>query len=57
MCWNYRGAHKKSANNNLRHLIGEYNINFIGLLKTKVEDFSRKEIDKLVGQNWDYVFS
>ncbi|KAI0529205.1 hypothetical protein KFK09_001752 [Dendrobium nobile] len=47
------GGVKKKTGNYLRHLIGENDISFIGLLENKMESFSRKDIDKLVGRDWD----
>lgn len=56
LCWNCRGARKKAASNYLRQIVGDHNIGFVGLVETKVESFSRKDIKKLAGRNWSYVY-
>lgn len=44
--WNCRGARKNSASNYLRQLVGDSNVGIVGLTETKVENFSRKDVDK-----------
>ncbi|XP_020687614.2 uncharacterized protein LOC110103302 [Dendrobium catenatum] len=56
LCWNCQGDRKKATGNYLRHLIGVQNVSFVGLVETKIESFSRTEIDRLVGRNWDFYF-
>ncbi|PKU61662.1 hypothetical protein MA16_Dca028344 [Dendrobium catenatum] len=56
LCWNCRGARKKETGNFLRHLIGEHGVSFIGLLETKMETWMRRDVDRLVGRNWDFCF-
>ncbi|XP_028551144.1 uncharacterized protein LOC114579729, partial [Dendrobium catenatum] len=52
--WNCRGARKKCTGNYLRHLVGDNDIHFIGLVETKVENLERSEVDRLIGTRWDF---
>ncbi|XP_020682983.1 uncharacterized protein LOC110099979 [Dendrobium catenatum] len=52
--WNCRGARKKQTGHYLRSLISNNEVNFVGLIETMVQDFSRLEINKLIGCNWDF---
>lgn len=52
--WNCRGARKKATGNYLRHLISDHDVQIIGLMETKVEELTRKEIDKIAGRSWDF---
>ncbi|XP_020680560.1 uncharacterized protein LOC110098167 [Dendrobium catenatum] len=55
MFWNCRGARKKHTSNYLRHLVGDNEVLFVGLLETKIEVFARADADKLIGSGWDFV--
>lgn len=55
LIWNCRGARKKTTGNYLRHLVTDHEVEFIGLVETKVEIFSRLDIDKLVGRHWEFI--
>lgn len=52
--WNCRGARKRATSTYLRHLIGVHSPIFIALLETRVDNFTRKEIDILAGRGWDF---
>ncbi|KAI0497161.1 hypothetical protein KFK09_020383 [Dendrobium nobile] len=52
--WNCRGARKKCTGNYLRHLVGDNDVHFIGLVETKVEHLNRADVDRLIGTRWDF---
>ncbi|XP_020700294.1 uncharacterized protein LOC110112417 [Dendrobium catenatum] len=52
--WNCRGARKKAMGNYLRHLVGDNDVHFIGLVETKVETLGRTEVDKFIGVQWNF---
>ncbi|XP_020702563.1 uncharacterized protein LOC110114134 [Dendrobium catenatum] len=52
--WNCRGARKKCTSNYLRHLVGDNEVHFIGLVETKVDNFDRAEVDRIIGTSWDF---
>ncbi|XP_028551610.1 uncharacterized protein LOC114579875 [Dendrobium catenatum] len=52
--WNCRGARKRCTGNYLRHLVGDNEVHFVGLVETKVETLDRAEVDKMIGTNWDF---
>ncbi|XP_028549031.1 uncharacterized protein LOC114579202 [Dendrobium catenatum] len=56
ICWNCRGARKKEVGNYLRHLIGAHDVSVVGLVETKIEVFSRTDVDRIVGRDWDFCY-
>ncbi|KAK8945122.1 hypothetical protein KSP39_PZI007762 [Platanthera zijinensis] len=55
--WNCRGVRKKEAGNYLRSIVHAHDVGVvgvIGLLETKVELLSRRDIDAVAGRNWDF---
>jgi len=55
MFWNCRGARKKEASLYLKEMVKENKVFFVGLLETKASNFSKPEIDSLIGNEWDFV--
>ncbi|PKU74585.1 hypothetical protein MA16_Dca003788 [Dendrobium catenatum] len=49
-----QGARKKATGNYLRHLVGDNDVHFIGLVETKIETLARADVDKLIGVGWNY---
>ncbi|XP_020699747.2 uncharacterized protein LOC110112014 [Dendrobium catenatum] len=56
ICWNCQGARKKEVGNYLRHLIGAHDVSVVGLIETKMEVFSRTDVDRIVGRDWDFCY-
>ncbi|XP_020705785.1 uncharacterized protein LOC110116277 [Dendrobium catenatum] len=52
--WNCRGARKREAALYLKEVVREQDVCFVGLLETKMTHIGRKEIDYLIGNNWDF---
>ncbi|XP_020688349.2 uncharacterized protein LOC110103833 [Dendrobium catenatum] len=50
-----RGACKKQTGNYLRSLIRNNEVVFVGLVETMVEDVNRSNVDRLIGNEWDFV--
>ncbi|KAI0497271.1 hypothetical protein KFK09_020494 [Dendrobium nobile] len=51
---NGRGARKKEASLYLKEMVRDENVFFIGLMETKMSNIGRKEVDCLLGNEWDY---
>ncbi|KAI0496446.1 hypothetical protein KFK09_022763 [Dendrobium nobile] len=49
-----KGARKREAALYLKEVIREHDVCFVGLLETKMTHIGRKEIDYLIGNNWDF---
>ncbi|KAI0524441.1 hypothetical protein KFK09_003810 [Dendrobium nobile] len=47
-------ARKKEASLYLKELVRDHNVFFIGLMETKVSNFTRKDIDCFIGKDWEY---
>ncbi|KAK8934847.1 hypothetical protein KSP39_PZI014376 [Platanthera zijinensis] len=54
LMWNCRGAKKKAAGTYLRELVMQHNLSLIGLFETKTDNLTRRDVDRLVGRNWDF---
>ncbi|KAK8951856.1 hypothetical protein KSP39_PZI003968 [Platanthera zijinensis] len=54
LIWNCRGARKKETGNYLRSLIHTHDVGLVGLLETKVELLTRRDIDAIAGRNWEF---
>ncbi|PKA51293.1 hypothetical protein AXF42_Ash002656 [Apostasia shenzhenica] len=52
--WNCRGVKKPVSRNHLQALVREHLPVVIYLLETRVQSFSRREVDRLVRQQWDF---
>ncbi|KAI0493904.1 hypothetical protein KFK09_024031 [Dendrobium nobile] len=52
--WNCRGARKREAALYLKEVVREHDVCFIGLLETKKTCIGRKEIDYLIGNDWEF---
>ncbi|PKA57154.1 RNA-directed DNA polymerase like [Apostasia shenzhenica] len=52
--WNCRGVKKSASRNHLQALVKEHSPVVICLLETRVQSFSRREADRLVGRQWDF---
>ncbi|XP_020680604.1 uncharacterized protein LOC110098201 [Dendrobium catenatum] len=52
--WNCRGARKKQASLYLKEMVKDYKVFFVGLLETKVSNFSKSEIENLIGKDWNF---
>ncbi|KAI0530950.1 hypothetical protein KFK09_000499 [Dendrobium nobile] len=52
--WNCRGARKKEASLYLKEMVRDENVFFIGLMETKLSSIDRREVDCLMGNEWDY---
>ncbi|XP_020700336.1 uncharacterized protein LOC110112450 [Dendrobium catenatum] len=51
----HKGARKKQTGNYLRSLIRNNEVVFVGLVETMVEDVNRSEVDRLIGNEWDFI--
>ncbi|XP_020703267.1 uncharacterized protein LOC110114659 [Dendrobium catenatum] len=49
-----RGARKKEAALYLKKVVRDQNIFFIGLMETKMINIDRKDVDGLIGKDWDF---
>ncbi|KAI0486592.1 hypothetical protein KFK09_029340 [Dendrobium nobile] len=49
------GARKRRASLYLKEVVKEQGVFFIGLLETKISYFDRKDVDHLIGSDWDFV--
>ncbi|XP_020673576.1 uncharacterized protein LOC110093128 [Dendrobium catenatum] len=49
-----KGARKRKASLYLKEVVKNHGIFFIGLLETKVMNFDRKDVDLLIGPDWDF---
>ncbi|XP_020690724.2 uncharacterized protein LOC110105527 [Dendrobium catenatum] len=49
-----KGARKKEAALYLKEVVRDHDIFFIGLMETKMTNISRKDVDGLIGKDWDY---
>ncbi|KAK8939158.1 hypothetical protein KSP39_PZI011122 [Platanthera zijinensis] len=54
LMWNCRGAKKKAAGTYLRELVMRHNLGLIGLFETKTDNLTRRDVDRLIGRNWDF---
>ncbi|XP_020688076.1 uncharacterized protein LOC110103626 [Dendrobium catenatum] len=54
MFWNCSGAKKKEASLYLREMVKENNVFFVGILETKVSNFSDTDISSLIGEEWGF---
>ncbi|KAI0529352.1 hypothetical protein KFK09_001900 [Dendrobium nobile] len=54
MFWNCRGARKRKASLYLKEVVKEHGIFFIGLLEIKVTSFDRRDVDQLIGSDWQF---
>ncbi|KAI0516070.1 hypothetical protein KFK09_008742 [Dendrobium nobile] len=52
--WNCRGAKKKEAALYLKGVVRDQDIFFIGLMETKMASIDRKDVDGLIGNDWEY---
>ncbi|KAI0529247.1 hypothetical protein KFK09_001794 [Dendrobium nobile] len=53
--WRCRGARKRRASLYLKEVVKKHRVFFIGLLETKISYFDRKDVDHLIGSEWDFV--
>ncbi|XP_028547615.1 uncharacterized protein LOC114578541, partial [Dendrobium catenatum] len=49
-----KGARKKEATLYLKEVVKDHDIFFIGLMETKMSNINRKDVDVLIGKDWDY---
>ncbi|KAI0510916.1 hypothetical protein KFK09_011527 [Dendrobium nobile] len=49
-----RGAKKREASLYLKEVIKEHGVFFVGLMETKLSSINRKEIDYLIGSEWEF---
>ncbi|KAI0493888.1 hypothetical protein KFK09_024014 [Dendrobium nobile] len=49
-----RGARKKEASLYLKDIVRDQNIYFIGLMETKMSSIDRKDVDYMIGNDWEY---
>ncbi|XP_028549151.1 uncharacterized protein LOC114579277 [Dendrobium catenatum] len=52
--WNFRGARKKEASLYLKEIVTDHDVCFVGLMETKLSSIERKDVDSLIGRDWDY---
>ncbi|KAI0492152.1 hypothetical protein KFK09_026418 [Dendrobium nobile] len=52
--WNCRGARKRRASLYMKEIVKDFGVFFIGLLETKITSFERKEVDLLIGTEWNF---
>ncbi|KAI0526756.1 hypothetical protein KFK09_002347 [Dendrobium nobile] len=52
--WNCRGTRKRIASLYIKDFVKDNGVMFLGLLETKVSFFDRREINSLIGADWDY---
>ncbi|KAI0524489.1 hypothetical protein KFK09_003860 [Dendrobium nobile] len=51
---NCRGANKRKAAHYLKEFVKEWNVFFVGVVETKISSVERFEVNKLMGEEWDY---
>ncbi|KAI0508052.1 hypothetical protein KFK09_014186 [Dendrobium nobile] len=49
-----RGARKREASLYLKEVVKEHGVFFVGLMETKLSSIDRKEIDYLIGSEWEF---
>ncbi|XP_020688384.2 uncharacterized protein LOC110103861 [Dendrobium catenatum] len=49
-----RGARKKEASLYLKDIVRDQIVYFIGLMKTKLSSIDRRDVDYLIGKEWEY---
>ncbi|KAI0498636.1 hypothetical protein KFK09_019526 [Dendrobium nobile] len=52
--WNCTGARKREAALYLKEMVREQDVCFVGLLETKMTCIGRREVDYLIGNDWDF---
>ncbi|XP_028554225.1 uncharacterized protein LOC114580530 [Dendrobium catenatum] len=52
--WNCRGAKKKEASHYLRSVIKDNGVFFVGLLETKLACMDRNEVNRILGNKWNF---
>ncbi|XP_020681534.1 uncharacterized protein LOC110098923 [Dendrobium catenatum] len=51
-----RGARKKEASLYLKDIVRDHSIYFIGLMETKLSSIKRKDVDYMIGKEWEYFY-
>ncbi|PKA61090.1 hypothetical protein AXF42_Ash005986 [Apostasia shenzhenica] len=57
LSWNCRGARKPATRRYLKALVDSHSPVVVCLLETRLAFFSRRDVDRLIGRHWDFVFS
>ncbi|XP_020681551.1 uncharacterized protein LOC110098935 [Dendrobium catenatum] len=52
--WNCRGARKREVPLYLKEVVKDHDVFFIGLMETKMSIINRKDVDVLIGKEWDF---
>ncbi|XP_020679250.1 uncharacterized protein LOC110097298 [Dendrobium catenatum] len=56
LIWNCRGAKKKKSSLYLKEVVKDQNVLFIGLLETKLVYIDIKDVELLIGFDWDFSY-
>ncbi|KAG0478588.1 hypothetical protein HPP92_013307 [Vanilla planifolia] len=52
--WNIRGARKSKSRAYLQRLVREYNVKVVVLLEIKMQSFSRRDANWILGKDWNF---